>query len=288
MPSTLPTEILETVVDASRDDRNTLIACGAAGRQLLVRSRLHLFAEVVLGSPSANPTRHQSTLHTLYPSSPTRCDLLWGLVEANPTLTRHVTKLTLSEGAQPNVTMYWISQSTTLVPIVRRLSNLRTFTLREGQGSQWSPVLIQVMHLGLHAPLIESVELVGLYVTELPSLFAIFSTSRPGMAFQTLALSNLMVRDVSVGNELGRRERNLRAVHTLDISSPHQRDSQRPVFGLFSRSPPLINLSRLRHLRLTMCDDLWFVSQWIELSAASLVELDLKFQRVMSLHIPPM
>ncbi|KAJ6588614.1 hypothetical protein B0H19DRAFT_1100301 [Mycena capillaripes] len=282
MSPTLPTEILETVIDATRNDRKTLAACGAAGRQLLVRSRVHLFAEVVLGSPSTNPTRHQSTLHTLYPSSPTRCDLLWELVEANPTLTRHVTKLTLSEGAEPNVTMYWISQSTTLVPIVRCLSNLRVFTLREGQGSQWSPVLIQAMHLCFHAPLIESVELAGLYVTELPSLFAIFSTSRPGMALQKLGLSNLMIRDVPLGNEqLGQRERNLRAVYTLDISSPHQRDSQRPVFGLFSRSPPLINLSRLHHLGLTIGDDLWLVSQWIDLVAASLVQLHLKFKRGM-------
>ncbi|KAF7360587.1 hypothetical protein MVEN_00790100 [Mycena venus] len=275
MLPTLPTEILEAVVDASRDNRPTLAACGAAGRQLLVRSRMHLFADIFLGSPRANITRTQSSLHILYPSTATRCDLLFELLQTNPSIALCATALTLSEGGHPGLTTYWISQSTTLVPIVRRLSNLRIFSLLEGQGSEWSPVLIQTMHLCLHAPSIESVELVGLRVSELPSLFTIFSMPRPGPTLQSLKLSGVIVRVPTTGSEpVTRNEAKRMTVKTLDITSTDDLDSQRRLIELISQSPPLVNLSRLRHLRLSV-GDLWLVNEWIKLGAASLVQLDL-------------
>ncbi|KAF8205414.1 hypothetical protein K438DRAFT_1819068 [Mycena galopus ATCC 62051] len=278
MQPTLPTEVLEAVVDASRDDRTTVAACGAAARQFLVRSRMHLFADISLGSPRANVARTKSSLHILYPSSPTRCDILSELMEVNPNLARFITGLELSEGAHPTVTTYWISQSTTLVPIARRLSSLRIFTLREVQGSQWSPALIQAMHLCIHAPSIKAVQLMGLRVTDLPSFFAIFSTARP-RTLQSLQLSNLVVHGdpPAAGKELcAQNDPSRIAVHTLDIScSSHEQH----LLKLLSESPPLINLSHVRHLRLSVDDQPSEVTRWIQVVAASLVRLDLEFKQ---------
>ncbi|KAK7044480.1 hypothetical protein R3P38DRAFT_3388835 [Favolaschia claudopus] len=274
----LPTEILEAVVDASRDDLATVAACGAAARQFLLRSRMHLFAEISLDSPRANITRTKSSLHVFYPSIPTRCDFLAELLQVNPSLARCVTRLTLSEGGHPSVTTYWISQSTTLVPFARRLTNLRKFTLREGNGSEWSPALIQTLHLCLHAPSIESVELVGLRVTELPSLFTIFSTQRPGKRLQTLHLSNLGVPSAPFGLSTITEhapEKNRVEVISLGISSPQVQElvAQQRLLDILSQSPPLVNLSALRRLRLDV-DDRSFALQWIQFAGQSLVQLD--------------
>ncbi|KAJ7847755.1 hypothetical protein B0H14DRAFT_911584 [Mycena olivaceomarginata] len=276
MPPTLPTEVLEAVVDASRDNRTTVAACGAAARQLLVRSRVHLFANIFLGSPRANITRTKGSLHILYPSVPTRCDFLGELLEKNPSLARYVTGLVLSEAGHPSVTTYWISQSTTLVPIVRLLSSLRTFAIREGQRSEWSPVLKQAMNLCLHTPSLESVELSGLSVTELPSLFTIFATPHPGMTLQRLKLSALVLPGVSSGSgSIAQNEPSRMAVYTLDVSSiDSDFASNEPLIELFSKSPPLVNLSRLRHLRLSV-DHIFLASRWVQLCATSLELLDL-------------
>ncbi|KAJ7789980.1 hypothetical protein B0H14DRAFT_3161689 [Mycena olivaceomarginata] len=276
MPPTLPTEVLEAVVDASRDNRTTVAACGAAARQLLVRSRVHLFANIFLGSPRANITRTKGSLHILYPSVPTRCDFLGELLEKNPSLARYVTGLVLSEAGHPSVTTYWISQSTTLVPVVRLLSSLRTFAIREGQRSEWSPVLKQAMNLCLHTPSLESVELSGLSVTELPSLFTIFATPHPGMMLQRLKLSALVLPGVSSGSgSIAQNEPSRMAVYTLDVSSiDSDFASNEPLIELFSKSPPLVNLSRLRHLRLSV-DHIFLASRWVQLCATSLELLDL-------------
>ncbi|KAJ7473056.1 hypothetical protein B0H11DRAFT_2037154, partial [Mycena galericulata] len=216
MAPTLPTEILEVIVDACSDDPETLALCGAAGRQFLVRSRMHLFSK--------------------------------------------------------------LSQSTTLVHIAQRLSNLRTFTLREGKGSEWSPALIQTMHLCAHAPSIQSVELSGLRATDLNSLFAIFSSPHRGRKLEQLRFSNLLVGpDLSFDSELfARKNRQPFVASMFDVDSSFHNDSLRPIFDLLSRSLPLIKLSRLRILRLTVGDDLWLVNQFIQLGASCLMQLDLR------------
>ncbi|KAJ6495449.1 hypothetical protein C8R45DRAFT_987385 [Mycena sanguinolenta] len=273
----LPTEVLEVVVDASRDDRATVAACGLAGRQFLLRSRMYLFAEISLGSPRASTRPDKTSMHTLYPSVPTRCDLFSELLARNPNLVRCVMALELSEGGPGNTT-YWISQSTTLVQLARRLANLRIFTLREAQASEWSPALIQTMHLCLHAPSIESVELVGLRVTELPSLFAIFSATRLRTTLQSLKLSDFIVPlDVSSSKPMAQNELRRMGVHTLDISSSQALDDQHRIIELLSQTPPLIDLSRLRHLRLSAAD-LLLATRWIQLRADSLVQLDLELR----------
>jgi hypothetical protein len=92
------------------------------------------------------------------------------------------------------------------------------------------------------------------------------------------------VPDLSGSELLAQKERNLIMIYTLDISTPRERNSESTVIQLFSKSPLLINLSRLRHLRLTVEDDLSLIGCWITLVAAPLVQLDLTLKRKMSLN----
>ncbi|KAJ7501768.1 hypothetical protein B0H11DRAFT_2274992 [Mycena galericulata] len=186
-PTTLPTEVLETVVDANKDDPRTLAACGAAGKQFLVRSRVHLFSEAHLYSPHAGSLRSDTrSQKNLNPFISTRCDLLWAILHSNPSLARHVKALVLSEAGQSDAAMYWIAKSSTLVPVAQRLSQLCTFTLRAGTNSQWSPILTQTMRLWILAPSLKSVEVVGLRVPNVKSFFTILSTPHPGNTLQKL------------------------------------------------------------------------------------------------------
>ncbi|KAJ7464289.1 hypothetical protein B0H11DRAFT_2198099 [Mycena galericulata] len=276
MLSVLPTEILEHIIDMSKDNRRTLGACGATGRQLLPRSRKHLFAKVMFGSPRADITRQNNSTH---PAVLTRCDLFFDLLEQNPTLAQHVTELALSEGGHPNLTAFWISQSTTLVPVVQHLSNIRTFTLRYGQGAEWSTVLVQAMCGCIHRPSIEVVEIAALHVGDVDSFFAILNGGHSGRKLKYLRLSNLIFPpniDSAERVSIPKHE-NALEVDTLNVAFQIEWDSEGSLLDLLSNPRPLLNMSRLRHLRLTAGDGLSRINQWLRMSATSIEQLDLKF-----------
>ncbi|KAF7344386.1 hypothetical protein MSAN_01919800 [Mycena sanguinolenta] len=67
-------------------------------------------------------------------------------------------------------------------------------------------------------------------------------------------------------------------VQTLDISFSQELAAQDRLIELLSQAPPLIDLSRLRHLRLG-ASDLRLATCWIQLRADSLVQLDLELKR---------
>ncbi|KAJ7440792.1 hypothetical protein B0H11DRAFT_2292728 [Mycena galericulata] len=276
MLSVLPTEILEHIVDMSKDNRRTLGACGAAGRQLIHRSRMHLFAKVMFGSPRADISRQSNST---YPSVLTRCDLFFDILEQNPTLVQHVTELALSEGGHPNLSVFWISQSTTLVPVVQHLTNIRKFTLRYGQGSEWSAVLVQAMCGCIHGPSIEVVEIAALDVRDVDSFFVILNGGHSGRKLKYLRLSNLRFPpNVDSTERVSmRKQENSLEVDTLNVAFQIERDSERPLLDLLSDPRPLLDLSRLRHLRLTVGDGLSRINQWLRMSATSIEQLDLKF-----------
>ncbi|KAJ7925067.1 hypothetical protein B0H13DRAFT_1976072 [Mycena leptocephala] len=251
----LPTEILEAIINASKENRRTLGACGEAARQLLPRTRVHLFAKIMLGSPRADITRqHNAT----YPSGPTRCDLLFDILQANPTLAEHVTDLALCEGGHPTLTVFWISRSSTLVSVAQLLSNLRKFTLRTGQASQWSDVLIGTMRACIQRPSLQFAEIAALHIVGLEPLLTIFNGTHPGRKLRHLRLSNVIIPSSSSSSTLFMDHHNPLEVHTLNVA-----------FHL--------DLSHLHHLRLTMGRDIPTIGGWLQLSAQSLVQLDLKF-----------
>ncbi|KAJ6613675.1 hypothetical protein B0H10DRAFT_2047489 [Mycena sp. CBHHK59/15] len=274
MPPTLPTEILEQVIDASKDNRRTLAACGAASKRLLPRSRVHLFRKLAFGAPRVDITRRTSSM---YPSAHTRCDVFWDdILQANPSLAQHVTELALSEGGHPNLTIWWISQSATLVPVVQRLSNLRKFTLRYGHTSEWSSVLMQTMSICIHRPSLDFVDLSGLNMPDVASLSTVFTGGHPGRKLQNLRISNMGLQSDLLRLEEAPGQNPLE-VDSLNVTFHHDWELERPFVDLLSGSLPLIDMSRLRHLRLTVGNDLSLVSQWLRLSADSLTQLDLKF-----------
>jgi hypothetical protein len=270
----LPTEILEAIIDASKENRRTLGACGEAARQLLPRTRVHLFAKIMLGSPRADITRqHNAT----YPSGPTRCDLLFDILQANPTLAEHVTDLALCEGGHPTLTVFWISRSSTLVSVAQLLSNLRKFTLRAGQASQWSDVLIGTMRACIQRPSLQFAEIAALHIVGLEPLLTIFNGTHPGRKLRHLRLSNVIIPSSSSSSTLFMDHHNPLEVHTLNVAFHVEEAAEQAWIELLSKTPPLLDLSHLHHLRLTMGRDIPTVAGWLQLSAQSLVHLDLKF-----------
>lgn len=66
-------------------------------------------------------------------------------------------------------------------------------------------------------------------------------------------------------------------VHTLNVAFHVEEAAEQAWIELLSKTPPLLDLSHLHHLRLTMGRDIPTVAGWLQLSAQSLVQLDLKF-----------
>ncbi|KAJ7440055.1 hypothetical protein B0H11DRAFT_2100269 [Mycena galericulata] len=275
-PIPLPTEVLEAIVDLNKYDRRTLAACGAAGKKLLVRSRVHLFSEVHLYSPRASLRPNTRSQKNLTPSISTRCDLLWAILQDNPDLARHVKALMLSEAGRSDSATYWIAKSTTLVPVAQSVSHLCTFVLRVGPHSGWSPVLTQTMHLCIRAPSIESIELCGLRAPNAKSLFPILSTPHPGNTLLKLRLSDVHVPPgfIAFG---ALSEHHPFTVSSLDLAFSPVNGSLPSLFPLLRRGVPLIKLSHLRHLRITVDDELSTTMAFVKLCEASLVQLDLRF-----------
>ncbi len=73
----LPQEILDTIVDLSKDDSPTLKACSLASRCLTQRTRVHLF-------------------YTILPRTDTRNDAMLNLLRSSPSLAIHIRRVGLS------------------------------------------------------------------------------------------------------------------------------------------------------------------------------------------------
>ncbi|KAJ7218581.1 hypothetical protein GGX14DRAFT_595314 [Mycena pura] len=241
----LPTEVLEQIVDASKENRKILVACGLAGRQFLPRTRLHLFASIALGSPRIDIS------HTLL-----------DILRANPALALHVAELLLTEGGHRNLTVFWISQSTTLVAVVHLLHNLQSFSIRcvDAQLSQWSSVLATTLQTCIARPFLRSLEIAALDVYDVGALFAAFNCDAPGRVLDCvyrIAASPLVV-------------------HALIVAF-REDPVQGQLLHLLSGPRPLIAISRVHHLRLTVGEELAVVQKWLELTAPSLEQLELRF-----------
>jgi hypothetical protein len=168
MPAKLPTEILERIIDESQHNPRALIACSTANRVFVARSRVYLFRKIEFLPPL---TSHR---YSMYPTG-TRCDRFAELLSSNPDLAYCVLELNILEGGHPAAIVFWISQSATLLPILRRLDNLQSFALRYSYGSEWSDVLREALSICLHLPSLNFVELSGLAVEDERDLFPIFS-----------------------------------------------------------------------------------------------------------------
>ncbi|KAJ7193103.1 hypothetical protein GGX14DRAFT_405715 [Mycena pura] len=269
----LPTEVLEQIVDASKENRKTLAACGLAGRQFLPRSRLHLFASIVLGSPRIDISRRGGAT---YPTGLTRCDVLLDILLANPALALHVAELVLTEGGHPHLTVFWISESTTLVPVVHLLHNLRSFSIRcvQAQHSRWSSVLATTLQTCIARPFLRSIEIAALHVYDVGALFAAFDCDAPGRVLDCLRLSDVTFAedwdaDSAPASPL--------VVHALNVAFHFESPDEGQLVHILSGPRPLIAISRVHHLRLTVGEDLAVFRQWLELTAPSLEQLDLRF-----------
>ncbi|PBL00330.1 hypothetical protein ARMGADRAFT_373445 [Armillaria gallica] len=73
----LPQEILDTIVDLSKDDSPTLQACSLASRCLTQRTRVHLF-------------------YTILPRTDTRNDAMLNLLRSSPSLATHIRRVGLT------------------------------------------------------------------------------------------------------------------------------------------------------------------------------------------------
>jgi hypothetical protein len=265
----LPTEILERVVDF-HPDLHTLIQCSFAGRVFVPRSRVHLFRKIIFPSPPSSP-------ESAYPTCPTRCDLFAELLISNPRLVHHVHELEIVEGGHPSLVVYWISQSTILLSILRRLLNLQSFALRYGHPSEWSNVLIEALSIIMHLPSITSVEFSGLDVGNEEQFLSIFNGVE--RTLQSLHISNLSISFPPSGAEPSPHHPLLR-VDTLDVTFHKTHDMEALFINLLSTSP-LLDMSVLRHLRLTVYhSDYILIGQWLEQCAESLEELELIFLRM--------
>jgi hypothetical protein len=263
----LPTEILELVVDFHPDLR-TLIQCSLAGRVFVPRSRVHLFRKITFPSPGS----HES----VYPTCPTRCDLFAELLISNPRLVHHVHELEIVEGGHPSLDVYWISQSTSLLSILRVLLNLQSFALRCHLSEQ-SNVLIEALSIIMHLPSIASVEFSGLEVGNEEQFLSIFNGV--DRTLQSLHISNLLITFPSSGAEPS-PHRPLLRVDTLDLTFHKGHDMEALFVDILSTSP-FLDMSVLRHLRLTVYhNDYILIEQWLEQCAESLEELELMFLRM--------
>ncbi|KAF7345706.1 hypothetical protein MVEN_01590600 [Mycena venus] len=260
---TLPTEILEKIVDESRDNRRTLAACAMAGRELLLRTRVHLFFRIHLGSPPVDLTRRGAWCP--YVARPTRCDLFRDILDANPNLGGHVMELSLSEDT---FGVEWIHTSTTLLSVAQRLLNIRTFSVR---GGRTSAVLMQTMYGCMRGPSIQSVELCAVEIKDPTFLYTVFC----GCHLRSLRLSEITVRTPSSVNNI--TAHNSLAVKSISISFIAGPDAEQALLTLITGMPPLIDMSRVHYLRLVMDTQFTLLHQWLTLCAPSFAQLDLRY-----------
>ncbi|KAJ7218573.1 hypothetical protein GGX14DRAFT_595303 [Mycena pura] len=273
--SVLTTEVLEQIVDVSKENRKTLGACGLAGRQFLPRTRLHLFASIALGSPRIDISRRGGAT---YPTDLTRCDVLLDILRANPVLALHVAELVLTEGGHPNLTVFWISESTTLVPVVNLLHNLQSFSIRCVQAlhCQVRPVLATTLQMCIARPFVRSIEIAALEVYDVGALFAAFDCDVPGRVLDCLRLSDVTFAEDWDANDAPSAASPL-VVHALNAAFHFEDPDQGQLLDILSGPLPLIAISRVHHLRLTVGHDLDMFRKWLELTAPSLEQLDLRF-----------
>ncbi|KAJ7142621.1 hypothetical protein C8R44DRAFT_846541 [Mycena epipterygia] len=272
----LPTKVLEAVIDASNENRRTLAACGAVGRQLLFRSRRHLFAHLHLGSPRPDITRHRKSR---YLSGPTRCDIFWVLLRTNPSLAGHVEELELFEDWHEDPLCAWMTISTTLLPVAKLLSNLRRLAVRCGaNGSSRGQVVVETVWACIQNPSICCVELAGLSRKDTLALFTTFTGNQAGRTLSCLRLSStVFLGSVPLGIQSVTRETdNSLTVDCLDLSVKSDSSFEQHFVHVLS-SRPLLNMSRLRHLRLKVGDGAALISQWLTLCAPAITQLDLRF-----------
>jgi len=265
MSPKLPTEILERIIDESHHNLRALIDCSIANRVFVARSRVHLFRKITFLPPL-------TSTGSIYPTGPTRCDRFAELLISNPDLASHVQELDIVEGGHPGLIIFWISQSTSLLPILRRLSNLQSFALRYGHPSEWSDVLREALSICMHLPSIDSVELSGLNVESEGELFPIFSGVERTLRY--LRISNLLLPSPS--SVIVSSQHLPLQVDTLNVTFHRGSDMERSFINLMLASPPLISMGALRHLRLTVYhNDLHMIGQWLHKCADSLEEVEL-------------
>ncbi|SJL15650.1 uncharacterized protein ARMOST_19154 [Armillaria ostoyae] len=94
----LPQEILDAIVDLSKDDSPTLQACSLASRCLTQRTRVHLF-------------------YTILPRTDTRNDAMLNLLRSSPSLATHIRRVGLSRLSEYNSKAFAAIIGLLIVPI---------------------------------------------------------------------------------------------------------------------------------------------------------------------------
>ncbi|KAJ7510680.1 hypothetical protein B0H11DRAFT_1031347 [Mycena galericulata] len=121
----------------------------------------------------------------------------------------------------------------------------------------------------IHAPSIDSVEIIGLHVRKLASVFRVFGGGE-ARRLRSLRLSHIFGYDSDTRGFSKTPVLTPLAVDSLDVVGDDP-----PLLGLLKRTRPLVDISHLRHLRLDM--GIALLEEWFKMCGHSLTQLDLRF-----------
>jgi len=191
MSTTLPQELIDSIIDYCHDDPPTLKTCALVCKAWLPSSRSHIFQSISL-RPPAKPTRN-----SLFVKRDTDSQRLLRMLRSSPVIAPYIHDLSVCEGM---VGREWIAQERTLPLLLRMLKKTQRFQLERSASMQISwidlPKSLQEAIGGILAsPSLVELSLVGLVFDHPTSLHSMLQACQ---SLRVLQANHLLLRDGSM------------------------------------------------------------------------------------------
>lgn len=190
MPTTLPQELVDSVIDHCHDDPMTLRSCALVCNAWLPSSRSHIFHSITLQPPD-KPTKKSFFVRKL-----TDTQRLLRMLQFSPEIALYVRNLSICEGM---VGREWIAQERTLPVFLSMLKNVQRFQLERSASMQISwidlPKDLKDALTGILAtPTLLELSLVGLVFDRPADLHSMLQACQN---LRLLEANHLLLRDAS-------------------------------------------------------------------------------------------